>query len=226
MPCLRQCAAQLVGATPRDDHVAHVVVHDQQLVHARCGPCSRCCCTCRSPRRSRTSCRCTSSGVRFSSISCSRRRLVLGPAVLADLAHQPLGQDASTVAVMRNGSTPMSRSRVIELGASLVCSVLNTRCPVSDACTAIWAVSRSRISPTRMLSGSCRRIARRAGGERQVDLVVDRALDDAVDVVLDRVLGGDDLVGDRRSARSAPSRAWSSCRRRSARSPGRCRWAC
>ena len=33
-------------------------------------------------------------------------------------------------------------------------------------------------------------------GERQADLVIDRALDDAVDVVLDRVFGGDDLVGD------------------------------
>jgi hypothetical protein len=32
--------------------------------------------------------------------------------------------------------------------------------PVSDACTAICAVSRSRISPTRMTSGSCRRIER------------------------------------------------------------------
>ena len=68
---------------------------------------------------------------------------------------------ASTVAVMRNVGTPMSFRRVIVLGASLVCSVLNTMCPVSDACTAISAVSRSRISPTRMMSGSCRRMARR-----------------------------------------------------------------
>ena len=68
---------------------------------------------------------------------------------------------ASSVAVIRNGGTPMSRSRVIVLGASLVCSVLNTMCPVSDACTAISAVSRSRISPTRILSGSCRRIDRK-----------------------------------------------------------------
>ncbi len=56
---------------------------------------------------------------------------------------------------------PMSRRRVIVLGASLVCSVLNTMWPVSEACTAISAVSRSRISPTRILSGSCRRMARR-----------------------------------------------------------------
>ena len=66
------------------------------------------------------------------------------------------------MAVMRNGSRPMSRMRVIVLGASLVCSVLKTMWPVSGACTAIWAVSRSRISPTRILSGSCRRMARRA----------------------------------------------------------------
>ncbi len=46
------------------------------------------------------------------------------------------------------------------LGASLVCSVENTRWPVSDAWIAISAVSRSRISPTRMTSGSWRRIER------------------------------------------------------------------
>ena len=42
------------------------------------------------------------------------------------------------------------------MGASLVCSVESTRWPVSAACTAISAVSRSRISPTMMMSGSCR----------------------------------------------------------------------
>ncbi len=46
------------------------------------------------------------------------------------------------------------------LGASLVCRVLNTRWPVSAACTAISAVSRSRISPTMMTSGSWRMRAR------------------------------------------------------------------
>ena len=55
----------------------------------------------------------------------------------------------------------MSFIRVIVLGASFVCSVLNTMWPVSDAWTAISAVSRSRISPTRILSGSCRRMLRR-----------------------------------------------------------------
>ena len=68
---------------------------------------------------------------------------------------------ASTVAVIRNGGTPMSRRRVIVEGASLVWSVLKTMCPVSEAWTAISAVSVSRISPTRIRSGSCRRIERR-----------------------------------------------------------------
>ncbi len=68
---------------------------------------------------------------------------------------------ASTVAVSKNGGTPMSRIRVTVEGASLVCKVLNTMCPVNDACTAISAVSKSRISPTKMMSGSWRRIDRK-----------------------------------------------------------------
>lgn len=42
------------------------------------------------------------------------------------------------------------------------CAGWRARCPVMLACTAISAVSRSRISPTKMTSGSCRRMARRA----------------------------------------------------------------
>lgn len=42
------------------------------------------------------------------------------------------------------------------LQASLVCRVDSTRWPVNEACTAICAVSRSRISPTMMMSGSWR----------------------------------------------------------------------
>ncbi len=34
---------------------------------------------------------------------------------------------------IRNGSTPMSIIRVIAEGASFVCSVESTRCPVSEA---------------------------------------------------------------------------------------------
>ena len=56
---------------------------------------------------------------------------------------------------------PISTRRVIDVGASLVCSVERTRWPVSAASTAIFAVSASRISPTMMMSGSARIIARR-----------------------------------------------------------------
>jgi hypothetical protein len=68
---------------------------------------------------------------------------------------------AITELAMRNGATPISTRRVMALGASFVCSVENTKCPVSDACTAISAVSLSRISPTRTVSGSCRNMERR-----------------------------------------------------------------
>ena len=50
--------------------------------------------------------------------------------------------------------------RVIAVGASFVCSVESTRWPVSAASTAICAVSRSRISPTMITSGSARIIER------------------------------------------------------------------
>ncbi len=45
---------------------------------------------------------------------------------------------------------PMFIRRLTVLGASLVCSVDSTRWPVSAALTAISAVSKSRISPTRI----------------------------------------------------------------------------
>ena len=53
-------------------------------------------------------------------------------------------------------------NRLMVEGASLVCSVDSTRWPVSAALTAISAVSKSRISPTRMMLGSWRRKARSA----------------------------------------------------------------
>src|SRR2546422_10089770 len=62
----------------------------------------------------------------------------------------------------RYGSTPISTSRGSDDGASLVWSVDRTRWPVRAASIAIRAVSRSRISPTRMTSGSARTIERRA----------------------------------------------------------------
>ena len=66
---------------------------------------------------------------------------------------------ASRVEAIKYGLTPISIKRVTVVGASLVCSVLKTKCPVNEACIAILAVSSSRISPTRMISGSCLKIA-------------------------------------------------------------------
>ena len=68
---------------------------------------------------------------------------------------------ASRLEDNRNGSTPISLRRVTAPIAVLVCSVESTRWPVRDACTAICAVSRSRISPTITTSGSWRKIARK-----------------------------------------------------------------
>ena len=48
---------------------------------------------------------------------------------------------------------------------SVVCRVESTRWPVSAAATAIRMVSGSRISPTTMMSGACRKAARSAVGK-------------------------------------------------------------
>ena len=100
----------------------------------------------------------------------------------------------STAEPTRNGSMPISIRRVTALGASLVCSVESTRWPVSAASMAICAVSRSRISPTMMMSGSARIIERRPLAKRQAGLVVDLDLGDALELVLDRVLDRDDVL--------------------------------
>ena len=55
--------------------------------------------------------------------------------------------------------------RLMVDGASLVCSVDKTMWPVSAAFTPISAVSKSRISPTRMMFGSCRKKARNAAAK-------------------------------------------------------------
>ena len=70
-------------------------------------------------------------------------------------------RNARTVLESRNGSMPMSSRRVMPPTASFVCSVEKTRCPVSAARMAMSAVSPSRISPTMMTFGSCRKMCRR-----------------------------------------------------------------
>ena len=79
---------------------------------------------------------------------------------------------------------------------SCVCSVDSTRWPVSEARRAMSMVSSSRISPTRMTSGSWRSAARRALRERG-RVLADLALGHRRERVgvdeLDRVLDGDDV---------------------------------
>ena len=89
---------------------------------------------------------------------------------------------------------PISIRRVIADGASLVCSVESTRWPVSAASIAICAVSRSRISPTMITSGSARTIARSPVANVRPDLGRDLDLGEAVHLVLDRVLDRDDVL--------------------------------
>ena len=82
----------------------------------------------------------------------------------------------------------------------MVCSVENTRWPVSAAVSAISIVSRSRISPTRITFGAWRSAARSAARERRrvaVQLaLVHRALLVQVQE-LDRILDGEDVLGAR-----------------------------
>ena len=82
-------------------------------------------------------------------------------------------------------------------GASCVCRVAKTRWPVSAAVSAVPIVSRSRISPRRITSGSWRSAPRRASAK--LDRVgADLALVDDAALVpveeLDRVLDGHDVV--------------------------------
>ena len=73
---------------------------------------------------------------------------------------EPRGRDVGsgkmqfTADATRKGSMPMLSRRLMVDGASLVCRVESTMWPVRAAFTEISAVSKSRISPTMMMSGS------------------------------------------------------------------------
>src|SRR5882762_10175487 len=84
---------------------------------------------------------------------------------------------ARTEDATRNGCTPRSIKRATDEGASLVCSVLNTRWPVRLALVAMLAVSRSRISPIIMMFGAWRRMERNAAGNVMPISVFDRFFD-------------------------------------------------
>ena len=89
-------------------------------------------------------------------------------------------------------------TRSIVCGALWVCSVAKTRWPVSAAVSAVEIVSRSRISPTRITSGSWRSAARSPSAKRRrvgADLAL---VDDAALVPvqeLDRILDREDVLG-------------------------------
>src|SRR6185503_11775730 len=84
--------------------------------------------------------------------------------------------------------------RLIVSVASIVCSVENTRCPVSAACSAVSIVSMSRISPTRMTSGSWRS-ALRSAAANDFALAHDRVV--VAVQILDRVFDGNDVARPR-----------------------------
>ncbi len=93
----------------------------------------------------------------------------------------------------RNGSTPMSTMRVTAPAASLVWIVESTRWPVSDALIAI---------STRLLVadladhddvGILPEEGAQRAGEGEADLRLDVHLVDAADLVLDRILGREDV---------------------------------
>ena len=89
---------------------------------------------------------------------------------------------------------PISVSRVIADGASLVCSVDSTRWPVSADSMAILAVSPSRISPTMITSGSARSIARRPPANVSPAFRFTWSWFTPGELVLDRVLDRDDVA--------------------------------
>ena len=66
--------------------------------------------------------------------------------------------------------------RSIVPGALCVCSVPKTRWPVSAAVSAVEIVSRSRISPRRITSGSCRSAARSASAKPVASVPISRWL--------------------------------------------------
>src|SRR5258708_1790968 len=68
------------------------------------------------------------------------------------------------------------RMQLMVSTASSVCNVENTRCPVSAACSAVEIVSRSRMSPTRITSGSWRKLARSADANAGVSTSTSRWL--------------------------------------------------
>ena len=73
----------------------------------------------------------------------------------------------------KNGFVPIDKNLGTVPAASFVCIVDSTKCPVRAACMAISAVSKSRISPTKIISGSWRTIERRPLTKVYLSLICD-----------------------------------------------------
>ena len=103
---------------------------------------------------------------------------------------------ASTVAVIRNVGSPMSRSRVI--GRRGVVGVQGREDDVPGQRRLDRDLGRLQVAGLahQDLVGVLAEDRPQAVGERHADVGVDRHLDQALDLVLDRLLGGDDLVFD------------------------------
>ena len=196
MPYLRQAARNSSSETSATIMSRSVVVHDDQLVDAHAALVAGVVAACRSPCRRRTSWAAACSAVRPSSMSTSG----LGVNSVRQLAQifrtSRWARTASTVAVIRNVGRPMSRSRVI--GRRGVVGVQRGEDDVPGERRLDRDLGRLQVAGladqdlVRVLPED----RPQAGGEGHADLGVDRHLDQAVDVVLDRLLGGDDLVLD------------------------------
>ena len=125
-----------------------------------CGRGSRCRCTRRSPARSTP--RARRQGPIVGRAASARPATAPRRPCTRGTACAPAAAPARRAGSTREGRArrPCRRGASPRSSASFVCSVASTRWPVSEACTAICAVSRSRISPIMITSGSWRRIAR------------------------------------------------------------------
>jgi hypothetical protein len=183
--------AQDRGARLLHDQLAHLVVHHHDLEERHAPRYPETCCSCRTPAAEELA-PLTSSGVRFSSISSSSWAVRL-LAVLADRAHQALRHDALDRRGEQEGSIPRSSRRTIELGR--VVGVQRAEHQVARQRRLHGDLRRLKVADladqddVRVLTQEAsQQLARRSAPPR-----VHLALAQPVDVVLDRVLGRQDL---------------------------------
>ncbi|MOA44689.1 hypothetical protein D3C78_1670050 [compost metagenome] len=103
-----------------------------------------------------------------SMISCAATRPP--PIFLINVCETTASNDSDSIERTIDFSSPgnTSTTRSMVFAADVVCSVPNTKCPVSAAVSARRMVSRSRISPTRITSGSSRSAERNAVAKLRV----------------------------------------------------------